>query len=78
MKILAGPIAQLLLSLTTTFAEDTAFTKWEKEIGAIEAKIKSGESQQGSILFVGSSSIRLWNLKEWFRWITDGRQRAIL
>ena len=66
MKILAGPIALLLLSLTTTFAEDTAFTKWEKEIGAIEAKIKSGESQQGSILFVGSSSIRLWNLKESF------------
>jgi len=66
MKILVGPIALLLLSLTTASAADTAFTKWEKEIGAIEAKIQSGESQQGSILFVGSSSIRLWDLKESF------------
>ncbi len=47
-------------------ADDAAFSKWEKDIAAIEAKIKSGESPQGSILFVGSSSIRLWNLKDSF------------
>ena len=51
---------------TPVSADDAAFAKWEKDIAAIEAKIKSGESPQGSILFVGSSSIRLWNLKESF------------
>ncbi len=53
---------------TIAFAtvDDVAFAKWEKDIAAIEAKIQSGESPQGSILFVGSSSIRLWNLKESF------------
>jgi lysophospholipase L1-like esterase len=67
MKTLVGSLAVLLLcAAPSVSAEDTAFTKWEKEITAIEAKIKSGESQQGSILFVGSSSIRLWDLKKSF------------
>lgn len=51
---------------TQLSADDAAFAKWEKEIATIEAKIKSAESPQGSILFVGSSSIRLWNLKQSF------------
>ena len=53
-------------ALTPVSADDGAFAKWEKDIAAIEAKIKSGESPQGSILFVGSSSIRQWKLKESF------------
>ena len=47
-------------------ADDADFAKWEKDIATIEAKIKSGESAQHSIVFVGSSSIRLWKLKESF------------
>jgi lysophospholipase L1-like esterase len=67
MKTRAGSLAWLLIfAVTQASADDTAFTKWEKEITAIEAKIQSGESQQGSILFVGSSSIRLWDLKKSF------------
>jgi len=67
MKTLICSITVLFIG-TIAFAtgDDVAFAKWEKNIAAIEAKIQSGESPQGSILFVGSSSIRLWNLKESF------------
>lgn len=40
--------------------------KWEKEIAAMEAKIASGATQTGRVLFVGSSSIRLWKLDQSF------------
>ena len=53
-------------TIASATADDAVFAKWEKDIAAIEAKIQSGESPQGSILFVGSSSIRLWKLKESF------------
>lgn len=67
MKTIICTLVLLFIStITSATADDAAFAKWEKDIAAIEAKIKSGESPQGSILFVGSSSIRLWNLKESF------------
>ncbi len=67
MKILIGSLTLLLIyGLQSESAEVKSFTKWEKEIAAIEIKINSGESQQGSVLFVGSSSIRLWDLKKSF------------
>ena len=67
MKTTLCSIALLIISTTASAtADDAAFAKWEKDIAAIEAKIQSGESPQGSILFVGSSSIRLWKLKESF------------
>ncbi|MBC7964876.1 MAG: hypothetical protein H7Z17_03030 [Fuerstia sp.] len=55
-----------LVSAPAPVSADDAFAKWEKDIVAIEAKIQSGESPPGCILFVGSSSIRRWNLKEAF------------
>lgn len=67
MKTIICSLTLLFIStIASANADDAAFAKWEKDIAAIEAKIKSGESPQGSILFVGSSSIRLWNLKESF------------
>ena len=56
----------LINACSSAMADDTSFAKWEKDIAAIEAKIKSGESVQGSIVFVGSSSIRMWKLDESF------------
>jgi lysophospholipase L1-like esterase len=41
-----------------------AADKWEKEIAAIEAKHK--DATPGGIAFIGSSSIRLWDLKKSF------------
>jgi lysophospholipase L1-like esterase len=55
-----------LFALAPACADDTSFAKWEKEIVAIEAKIESGASPQECVLFVGSSSVRKWNLKESF------------
>lgn len=67
MKLTSLLAAGLLLCIPQTLtADENAFAKWEKEITAIEAKIKSGESAHGSVVFVGSSSIRLWKLKESF------------
>jgi lysophospholipase L1-like esterase len=40
--------------------------KWEKEIAAFEAHDAKNPPPKNAILFVGSSSIRLWNLKESF------------
>jgi lysophospholipase L1-like esterase len=47
-------------------ADDKAVERWEKEIVSIEQRIAAGESPTNATLFVGSSSIRLWNLKLFF------------
>ena len=44
----------------------TSPLKWESSIQAFEKKIASGQSKPGGVLFIGSSSIRMWNLAEWF------------
>lgn len=46
--------------------EKTGFDRWESSIKAFEARIASGESRPGSVLFIGSSSIRLWDLESSF------------
>lgn len=67
MKTIICSIALVFIgTIASATADDAAFAKWEKDIAAIEAKIAASESPQGSILFVGSSSIRLWKLKESF------------
>lgn len=48
-------------------ADDKAdFSKWEKDIAAFEAKDKEKAPPQKGIVFLGSSSIRLWDLKQSF------------
>ena len=42
------------------------FAKWEKDIAAIEVKLKDSPPKPGGVTFVGSSTIRLWNLKKHF------------
>ena len=36
------------------------FAKWEKEIAAFEASDREQPPKKGGIVFIGSSSIRLW------------------
>ena len=73
MKVLPSLIA--LLTATTAFAEtkpapaskpaaNKPVSKWEKEIAAYEAKDKENPPKKGGIVFVGSSSIRLWKTLE--------------
>ena len=39
---------------------------WEKDIAALEAKAEKAEFAKGGYLFVGSSSIRMWDLTKSF------------
>jgi lysophospholipase L1-like esterase len=41
-------------------------SRWEKEIASLEALDKQSPPAKGGVLFVGSSSIRLWDLKKHF------------
>lgn len=47
-------------------AQEAAADKWEKEIAALEAKDKESPPPQDGIVFIGSSSIRRWDLKKSF------------
>ena len=40
--------------------------RWEKAIGAFEAQDREGAPPQGGLLFVGSSTIRGWDLEQYF------------
>lgn len=48
------------------FAQTAAPDKWEKSIAAFEARDKKDPPPKQALLFVGSSSIRGWNLGESF------------
>jgi len=57
------------LLFTSAFAQEkreATSEKWEKEIAAFEAADAKSPPAKGGILFVGSSSIRLWDLKKSF------------
>lgn len=55
-------VSTLLLLQTTT----DPFAKWEKEIVAIEKRLKDSPPNPGGVTFVGSSTIRRWDLKKHF------------
>jgi len=42
------------------------FAKWEKNIAAIEKRLKDSPPKPGAVFFVGSSSIVRWDLEKWF------------
>src|SRR5262245_7628741 len=42
------------------------FAKWEKEVSAIEKRHKETPPKKGGIVFAGSSTIRLWDVKKSF------------
>jgi len=57
----------LLLFLVAIQQPDAErFAKWEKEVAAIEMWLKENPPRPGGVLFVGSSTIRLWDLKKSF------------
>ena len=50
----------LLPLVATAVADEKTFAKWEKEIAAFEAADRESPPPKGAILFIGSSSIRMW------------------
>lgn len=71
MLFVAALAAGVAIAAETTFpATDTAVVRWEKEIAALEALDQTEVDPAEAILFIGSSSIRLWDtlaadLKPW-------------
>ena len=60
---------QTLLALIVLFglqAQEPKADRWEKDIAAFEDQDKAGPPPQNEIVFVGSSSIRLWKSSEAF------------
>lgn len=63
------PLSVALLALVTTsitLAETPSPERWEEEIAAFEQADRQRERQTVEVLFVGSSSIRMWNLEQAF------------
>jgi lysophospholipase L1-like esterase len=68
MKILPTIIALGLLALRPAgaqevqrpYAEARDYARWEKEVAAYEASDRQNPPPRGGILFIGSSTIRLW------------------
>lgn len=48
------------LSVSWAAPATNEFTRWEKDIAAFEASDKTNPPPKGAILFIGSSSIRMW------------------
>ncbi|MEO2016461.1 MAG: GDSL-type esterase/lipase family protein [Fuerstiella sp.] len=56
----------LPLLISTTWAAPQKEGRWEKSVQQFERQMKDGDSKSGSVLFIGSSSIRKWDLPKWF------------
>ena len=55
-----GCATQAPLPKKSPVVQPDAFAKWESAIAAFELQDKTNRSAKGGILFIGSSSIRLW------------------
>ena len=62
MKSLSLVGLVLHLALHSAYCAETNhnFGKWEKEISAYEASDKTNHPPRGALLFIGSSTVRLW------------------
>lgn len=57
------------------FSDDKTASRWEKEVAAFEKQDADKPPKKGGIVFVGSSSIRLWKLDKSFPGV-DGLNRG--
>ncbi len=65
--ILFGTILGFWASVSLCAADPPSpFAKWDKAISAFEAQDQKSPPPKGAVLFVGSSSIRLWKLEKSF------------
>lgn len=56
----------LLSRLVSAEEVDNSPARWEKTIAGFEAKDREEPVAPGGVLFLGSSSIRMWELGKWF------------
>ena len=60
LKLTCGLILVLVLAVSCLLTQAADFEKWEKEIAAYEQADRASPPPKGGLLFVGSSTIRLW------------------
>lgn len=60
------PLLAIALFTVGAARADEPVSKWEKEIAGIEKRLKDAPPKSGGVVFAGSSSIRLWDLKKSF------------
>lgn len=60
-----GLMMMVLLSAVSALGEKKV-SKWEKDIQRFEEIDKKNPPKKESVLFLGSSSIRMWKLDKWF------------
>lgn len=60
LKLACGLILFLVLAVSCPLTQAADFEKWEKEIAAYEQADRASPPPKGGLLFVGSSTIRLW------------------
>ena len=66
LTLAMGLMATLVLLPSIASADDNPSARWEKAIAAFEAADAKEAPEPGGILFVGSSSIRMWKLEDSF------------
>lgn len=59
-------VASMMALLAAAPALAQTVDRWEADIAAFEAADRSAPPPKGEIVFVGSSTIRLWDLARWF------------
>lgn len=66
MKFVSVLFAAMFTAFVVYAAEPYSPAKWEDDIRAFEEKDKVEPIPPNPILFIGSSSIRMWDLEKWF------------
>lgn len=64
--LLAAGLAQPHLPVAPPPRPHDPFARWEKNILAIEKRLKDSPPKPGGVFFAGSSSIVQWDLNKWF------------
>ena len=59
-------LALVTLAVLPPAADAARFAGWEKEVAAVEARLRKNPPKPGGVVFAGSSSIRLWDVKASF------------
>lgn len=59
-RLIVGSLVLFCLVASTLSAAERNFGRWEKEIAAFEVADRKSPPPKDAVLFVGSSSIRLW------------------
>jgi lysophospholipase L1-like esterase len=66
VALVGGVVALMTLLHERVRGDDAKASRWEKEVAAFEKQDAARPPAKGGVVFVGSSSIRLWKLEKSF------------